>query len=413
MHGLAASAFYVARQPIFEIGRGLIGYELLYRDSPTASSAEGSESHVMSADVIVGGLLGIGLDRMVGDGLAFVNFARKNMLDETWSLFEPTAVVIELLENVECDAEMVAACKTLVRSGYALALDDYVDDPRVQPLLDLASIVKIDVLGRPRQEIEKLARRLKPRGVRLLAERVETAQMRDDCLAMGFELFQGYLFSRPETLAKRDIKPAQLTLMRLMNLLRDPKVRDTELDDAFRADLGLTYKLLRMVNAAAVGGRGIESIGHAIRLVGRDTLHRWLALILVSTLAASSGVEREVALTAIARARMCEIIAAKSMHRRQADSAFIVGLFSLLDLLLEAPMERIVSQLELSDSVAEALVGRDGPLAAPLRLVEAYEGAQWDTARSLAADASLEEETVPGMYLDALSWANEAVGANG
>jgi EAL and modified HD-GYP domain-containing signal transduction protein len=401
------SSIYVARQPIFELDRGLYGYELLYRRDPTIEVADGSDQGYMSAEVIVGAMLGLGLRNISGSAFAFINFSRGQLLNESWKLFEPNAVVIELLETVECNEETLAACRAMVQSGYRLALDDYVYSEETRPLLELASIVKIDVLGRTERELAQIATNLTPAGVRLLAERVETSSMRDMCASMGYQLFQGYLFSKPETLSKTDVSPAQLAIMRLLNLLQDPATTDAALDAAFQSDLALSYKLLRIVNAASMGGRGITSIPHAIRLVGRETLHRWLAVILVASLGEAGDVSHEVALTAITRARMCELLASAAVGgARQAASAFIVGLLSLLDVLLEVPMRTILSRLELSTEVRNALVSRVGPLGVPLQLVESYERANWEAARDLAIDTDVPEDAIPVIYMDALKWAS-------
>lgn len=402
------SSIHVARQPIFELGRGLYGYELLYRRDAVADHADG-EAGYMSADVIVGAMLGIGLRAVAGGGVAFVNFSRSQLLGQTWELFDPSSVVIELLESVECDADSLDACQRLVKAGYRLALDDYVYDDASLPLLELASIVKVDILGRSPEDLDQTVQQLKPFGARLLAERVETTSVRDVCVNLGFELYQGYLFSRPETLSKTDVSAGQLAIMRLLNLLQDPGTTDTALDAAFQSDVGLVYKLLRIVNAASMGGRGISSIPHAVRMVGRDTLHRWLAVILIASLGKPGDVSHEVALTAMTRARMCELLANNSPVVQPAASAFIVGLLSLLDVLLEVPMEKILMRLELSDDVRGALLKRGGPLAPPLKLVEAYEGANWETALGLATQTAVPQDILPGLYTDALHWATERV----
>jgi c-di-GMP phosphodiesterase len=402
------SSIYVARQPIFELGRGLYGYELLYRRGADADRAEG-DSHFMSADVIVSALLGIGLHTIAGSGVAFVNFSRGQLLNESWELFERKSVVIELLENVECDDETIAACTKMVGAGYTLALDDYVYSEQSKPLLELASVVKIDILNRSREDLERVAVQLRPTGARLLAERVETAAVRDMCADLGYELFQGYLFSRPETLTKTDVSAGQLAIMRLLNLIRDARASDRSLEAAFQTDLALTYKLLRIVNAAAIGGRGITSIPHAMRLIGRDALHRWLTVLLVASVGRRGGVNRELALTAMTRAKMCEQLGMRSMRRADGGSAFIVGLLSLIDVLLEMPMESILSKLELSKDVCDALLTREGPFATPLRIVEAYEHADWDVAQMVADDAGVAHDALPAIYIEALQWATQCI----
>jgi c-di-GMP phosphodiesterase len=402
------SSIYVARQPIFELGRRLFGYELLYRRDEKVDRAEGDTGY-MSAEVIMHALLGIGLSHIAGGGVAFVNFSRQQLLNRSWELFERKSVVIELLETVECDPETIAACRALVDAGYKLALDDYVYADQTLPLLEMASIVKVDILGKTPAEMETTARLLKPTGARLLAERVETATVRDLCANAGYTLFQGYLFSRPETLSKTDVSAGHLAVMRLLNLLRDPYTNDNALEAAFQSDLALCYKLLRIVNAAAIGGRGITSIPHAVRLIGRDALHRWLSVIMVASLGRKGDVSFELALTAMTRARMCEMIVTTRGGRNHAGSAFMVGLLSLLDVLLEIPMETILGHLELSEDVRGALLERTGPLAHPLQLVIAYENAEWDAAQDFAVQSQIHPEKLPELYVDALKWANERV----
>jgi EAL and modified HD-GYP domain-containing signal transduction protein len=404
------SSVYVARQPIFEVGRGLYGYELLYRRDISIDHADGDDTH-MSADVIANALLGVGIRNISGGRVVFVNFSHGQLLDRSWELFDPETVVIELLERVENNCETLAACREMTSAGYKLALDDFVADERMHPLVELASIVKIDVLNRPVADLRGVADQLRPSGVRLLAERVETASVRDVCTDLGYELFQGYLFSRPETLTKSDVSASHLAVVQLLNLLQNPDTPDSALDAAFQSDVALCYKLLRIVNAAALGGRSITSIPHAVRLVGREMLHRWLAVLLVSSLGRSGDVSRELALTAITRARMCELVTVASAERRQAGSAFIVGLLSLLDVLLEIPMPTILARLELSEDVKGALLARHGPLGTPLQLVEAYEKANWDAARGLALESAVPLDMIPTLYFDALHWASEQIAA--
>jgi EAL and modified HD-GYP domain-containing signal transduction protein len=402
------SSVYVARQPIFELNRGLYGYELLYRRDASVDHADG-ETGAMSAEVIVDALLGIGLRAIAGGSVAFVNFSQAQLISETWALFDPAEVVIELLETVVPNDDTLAACRKMVAAGYKIALDDYVHTEANSKLLEFATIAKIDVLDRTDEQIAAVARELKPHGIRLLAERVETATMRDACAKLGFEFFQGYLFSKPETLSKSDVAPSQLATMRLLNLLNDPATPDQTLDQAFQSDLALSYKLLRIVNAASMGGRGVTSIPHAIRLIGRNALHRWLSVVLVASMGKRGDVTHELALTSITRARMCELLAANARAARPTGSAFLVGLLSLLDVLFEVPMDKILSHIELSDEVTSALLQRGGPLGTPLKLVESYENADWDGAQQLAEASDVPEDILGNLYIDSLHWAAQHV----
>ncbi|MBA4158148.1 MAG: EAL domain-containing protein [Gemmatimonadetes bacterium] len=294
---------FIARQPIFDAHDRLFGYELLYRKNATQNFAADATPEQMSSDVIVHSIIDIGLEQITTGHTGFLNFSREMLVSGVYELLDPNSVMIELLETVEPDDEVVRACTRLHAAGYRLALDDFVYDPRYDPMIELAQIAKIDVLNRSVAEIAQAVEPLRRSGIHLLAERVEKAQVREDCLALGFDLFQGYHFSRPEILSKREISLEQMSIIRLMNTLRDENASDTLLEEAFRSDLTLSYKLLRIVNSAGVGGRGVQSIQHAIRLIGRAALHRWLALLLVSSIAREHGVDAEIVHTAICRAR--------------------------------------------------------------------------------------------------------------
>jgi EAL and modified HD-GYP domain-containing signal transduction protein len=398
---------FVARQPIFDAEGNVFAYELLYRQNGTTTFAGGVAPDVMASEVLINTFLNIGIDRVTAGTPAFLNFTREMLMHRVYQLFHPKDVVIELLETVVPDDEVVEACETMVKAGYKLALDDFVFEPGYEPLLKIARIVKLDVLNKSIEEIAKLVERLAPYPVQLLAERVETKEVAAACESLGCTLFQGYYFSRPELLARQDLSAAQLTILRLMNLLRDVESTDVKIEEAFRTDVSLTYKLLRAVNSASMGGRGIESIRHAVRLVGRSEMHKWLALLLVTSVAGTGGMNEEVVHTALRRARMCELIAVDRGDKRGAEALFMVGLFSLLDTILRIPMPELLERIDLSEEVRRALLVRTGPFAPTLALVEAYERGTWDVATGEAALLGIPPQTVGELYLAALSWSRD------
>ncbi len=398
---------FVARQPIFDQKEEVVAYELLYRRTGKDTSAGGVSSDVMASEVLVHTFLNIGLDRVTGGAKAFLNFTREMLLSETHKLLDPSTVVIELLETVTPDEEVVAAVHRLVAEGFTLALDDFEWDDAFIPLLELASIVKLDVLDKSARELRERIRRLKPYNVRVLAERVETKEVRDLCVAYGYTLFQGYYFQKPETLTTRDLSAAQLTILRLMNLLRDTNATDDQIDDAFRGDVSLTYKLLRTVNSASMGGRGIESIKHAVRLTGRAELHKWLSLLLVTSVAAKNGSDAEIVRMALQRARMCEMVALQARDRRAAEGLFMVGLFSMLDVILKMSLPDVLRRIELSDEVRRALLARSGPFAPTLQVVEAYERASWSVVQAECETLGIDVSLLGAMYVESMQWTRE------
>jgi EAL and modified HD-GYP domain-containing signal transduction protein len=356
----------------------------------------------------------IGLAPLTGGTLAFVNLTRDFLLGRLYELFEPATVMIELLETVEPDEEVVRACERLVSQGYSLALDDFVNRPGYEPLLKLASVVKIDVLDKSEAELRRTADELRPYGVRLLAERVETSEVRDTCRRLGYTLFQGYFYSRPQVVSHRELGVEHSTLVRLMNMLDDPAATDASIEQAFKSDPSLSYKLLRIANSAAFAGREVSSIGFALRMVGRKPLHRWLTLLFVSTMAARSGISRELVLAALARARLAEIIGERSAQARGLRASmvptgplFLTGLFSLLDVLLRMPMDGVLSRMAISPDVKAALLTRSGPYAATLALIEAQERGDWDAVTDAAAAVGVAPPAVSTGYTEALGWARE------
>jgi c-di-GMP phosphodiesterase len=402
---------FVARQPIFDDQDRVAGYELLYRRSGDATRADGMSGTLMSNEVLVQAVIGIGMERITGGAPAFLNFTREQLVEGTYELIDPRSCVIEFLETVKGDEQTIAIAKKMREKGYTLALDDFATGEDQRELIPFVNIIKIDVLNRPIIEIEAQVAPLKRHNVRLLAERVENMDVHKQCKALGFSLFQGYYYSRPETLSKKEIPVGQVNVIRLMNLLQDVNAGDKKIVETFQTDLALSYKLLRIVNSASFGGRGIESIQHAMLLVGRQSLHRWLSLLLVSSLAIRSGMDQELARDAIRRARMCELLGESAGKRQATGPLFLVGLFSKLDALLKIPMDEIINRMALADEIRGALLERSGPYAPSLELVEAYESGQWESVAKLAPSINVDAQQVPTLYLDSIGWAYERLRA--
>lgn len=400
---------FVARQPIFDRQDRLAGYELLYRNTATSTVADGAAAEAMCTDTVIHSFLDIGLDELTDGHRAFVNCTREFLLDGQVDLLPPEKVVIEVLETVGSDDAVVSACRRLSGRGYQLALDDYVDASAYDPLLRTVSIVKLDVLHQEHAALQSVVQRLRQFPVQLVAERVETAEMHEMCRSLGFDLFQGYFYQRPELVARKEIPVSQAAMLQLLNMLRDPEATDAAVERGFRSDPSLTYKLLRIVNSAAVGGRGVDSIGYAIRIVGRHMLYRWLALLMVSSMVTGNGLHDQLVEAALLRARLCELIAESSPHVRHSQALFMTGLFSMLDVLLRMPMRDVLARVHVSDEIREAVMEGAGPYAAPLRLADAYQRGDWDQVDALAGSLGILPMQMPWLYTKALTWVNEQI----
>lgn len=404
------TALYLARQPIFDAAGGLHGYELLHRRGETGGADIAAGDDQMSSEVIVSAFLSIGLARLIGDALAHVKFGRTLLVDGVYRMMGREQVVVELVRSIEPDDDVVAACVDLVQAGYALALDDVPDRPGMDRLLAIASVIRVDTLDRPAEELAEAADRLRGWPARLLATRVETTAQQAACRKLGFELFQGYYFSRPELVSHRALPGSPVAILRLLALLRDEESSDAAVEAAIRGSTSLTVRLLRAVNSAAIGGRGIESIRQALRLLGRSELKRWLSLMLVTAGTRRNAVDEELMHIVMRRARMCETIAIAAGDRR-ADTHFIVGLFSMLDAVMRAPMSDILREVDLSREVNEALLERSGPYAPVLEVVDAFERADWDEVTTRCAPLGIATSVVAESYADATGWASSRLAA--
>lgn len=402
---------FVARQPIFDRKDRLCGYELLYRNAASSTTADGAAAEVMCTDTVVHSFLDIGLDDLTDGHLAFINCTRQFLLDGQADLLPAHKVVIEVLETVGNDEPVVSVCQGLQARGYRLALDDYVDDKSFDDLLRTVRIVKVDVLHKERADLAQLLQRLRPFKPQLLAERVETRQVHDECMELGFDMFQGYFYQRPELVTRQEIAVGPVAMLRLLNLLLDPDRSESEVESGFRADPSLTYKLLRIVNSAAVGGRGIDSIGYAIRMVGRQMLYRWLALLMVSSMTTGNDVDDQLVYAALLRARMCELIAESSPHVRNPHAIFMAGLFSMLDALLRIPMRDVFSRVNVSDDIRDAVMNGKGPCSEPLLLADSYQRGDWDKVDRIAAALGIIPIQLPWLYTKSLTWVNEQLRA--
>lgn len=366
---------FIARQPILDRNSNILGFELLFRSGYT-SEANIFDVAQASIGVIMKTLSEFGLNEIVGkQHQAFFNVNTEILMSEMIELLPKDQVVIELLETIEINNEVVNRCKELKKMGFRLALDDFVYKPTYEPIFEFIDIIKIDLLALSSESIEEMIIPLKRWPLTLLAEKVEDSYQFDRTLALGFELFQGYYFERPSIISGKSFDPSSVSVMKLMDqVLRDAELSDIE--DTFRESVSLSYNLLRLVNSVALEMRAkIESIRHAIVLLGREQINRW-AQVLLFTNGKTPSRENPLLQTAVMRGRLMELLivqGAMGGRKRNADFAFMCGILSLIDALLLRPMAEVISELSLADTVTEALLSREGDLGQLLTLVEKLE----------------------------------------
>ena len=391
--------FIVGRQPIFDARFGVHGYELLFRDSSFSKPC----GDAMTADILVHAGLDMGLTSVVGSKLAFVNTTRSYLVGENEIPFPPRQTVIDILEDVPRDDEVVAGCRRLAQNGYTLAADGRFQDD-YDPLLELVSMIKVDVFGLSAEELPQAVRYCSAYGVKLVAKRVETREQLQACQKLGFDLFQGYLLSRPEVIEGHALTPSRLTCLRLLERVCDPNSSPREIEDIVKTDAALSYRFLRVAGVGAARGmfRRISSVREGVVLVGQRRLRNWVVLMLLADLHEGSDEQLNIAMT---RARMAELLASK-LEPRLAEQAFTAGLVSALDLLLKTPLTEVVGDLSLTVELEEALLEHKGLLGGIVSDVM-----NWEVGGDGLLHSGLGIAAVSESYLDALSWTNEVCGA--
>jgi c-di-GMP-related signal transduction protein len=400
---------FIARQPIFTVQLAVYAYELLFRSSPANYFPDVNHTHA-SARVIADSLFNVGFETLTGGKLVFINLTRDLLVSDAWALLPNNDAVLEILETVTPDDDVIAACRRVKAAGYQIALDDFVDAEGYAPLVTLADIIKVDVLATTPARRLAMVARYAPRGIRLVAEKVETQEMFHEAVEQGYTYFQGYFFARPAMLQARSAPEFQLTYLRLLQEAARPDPDLQRIAAVISQDVTLSYRLLRRINSAYYGVRGnVTSILEAVRLLGVNDLRRWGSLLFLATL----GVNKppELLVESALRAHFCESLAADTGLAEHQDDLFILGMFSLLDALLDRPFSALVGELPLASDVKAALLGESNPLRGVLECVVSYISGDWTNLPGRVAMLGCAEGTFPTRYREALTWVQQTLPA--
>jgi len=394
---------FVARQPIFKRNKEVFAYELLFRSGLTNYFDPLQDGEEATSKVITNSFLLIGIPAITEGKKAFINFSEEMLLKGYPSLFSKEIAVVEVLETVGATPEVVQACEKLVQAGYVLALDDFLYEDRFLPLIKLARIIKFDIRQMSLAELERQAKVVSRYNVKLLAEKIETFEEFEATKKLGFDLFQGYFFSRPHIMEGRDIPGSKLHYLQVLKLIQDEDYNFAELAKFVSRDVSLAYKLLKYANSAYFARRQkLDSIEMAVSMMGERTLRKWLSLMMLSYLADDKP--SELLNLAAFRGSFCELIADQLLGRRKEAGKFhTVGMFSLLPAMLDKAMADILPELALPEDIQEALLFvATTPLACTLALVMAYERGDWEKTTRLAEKLQLNHESLPLLYEQAI-----------
>jgi EAL and modified HD-GYP domain-containing signal transduction protein len=397
---------FIARQPIFDEHQSVFGYELLFR-SGLDNVFRSSDPDQATSKVLTDSLSLFSMATLTGGKRGFINITRDILLKDYVFLIPNEQIVVEVLETIRPDAEVIEACRRLKEGGYLLAMDDFVYSEAYQPLVDLADFIKVDFLQTQDGERKGVMEKCRAKEVRFLAEKVENLKTFDEARKIGYSFFQGYFFSKPTVLTRKDIPKFKLHYLRILQEIHRPEMNFNRLGEYIKQEISLSYKLLRYINAPVNGlQQHIRSIAHALVILGYNQLYRWLTLLLFTSGSLDSR-NRALLQTALARARMTELLGHGKMAPGEQEGLFLVGIFSLLDALLNEPMEQALARLKLPDPVIKALVRREGIYAPFLALAMACEEADQDNIAQCAAACGLDADAVNNAQAKALIWVEE------
>ncbi len=396
---------FVARQPILDAQQSLVAYELLFRGSQDNKFTH-DDGDAASTQMLYNTVNVHGLNRLTRGRPAYVNMTRQLLLDETYRILPPELTVIELLETVAPEPDVVAACRRLKEQGYRLALDDFVNAPGYEPLLELADVVKLDLLSEPRSAWEKTARKLGRWKLELLAEKVERVEDFEAARDMGFAYFQGYFFARPRVMAGKDVPGFKHTYLQLLEQINNPQLDWDELESVIKQDVSLSWKLLRYLNCSTMGlSHRVRSVHHALTLLGERPFRQWASFQALAMIADDKP--PELLQLALVRARFGELLTQAVGEGERRFDGFMLGLLSVLDALVDRPLAELVEQIPLSADVRAALCGEASVLRPLNLLIRVCERGQFALVQRTAEQLGVEPAVVAEAYEAAMTWADE------
>ena len=393
---------YIARQPIFDAHKKLFAYELLFRQTLGLNLGELTGDRATTS-LLSTTFLTEGIEKIAGNKICFINFTKNLLVKEIANVFPKNKIVVEILEDIPASSEVMEACLKLSQLGYLIALDDFVFRKDLMPLIELANIIKLDYRLSTTDEIERIFYRLKHLKLKFLAEKVETYAEYEHARKLGFHYFQGYFFAKPESIRMKEVSSAKISQLMLLTEVSKSIFSVVKLEKIIEADLAITYKLLRYINSAYYYLlRQIDSIRQAIIYLGEIEIRRFVTVVIISELAADKP--NELVRISVVRARFCELMAESCQYAADAPEFFLLGMFSMIDAILDTPMIQIMAKLPLSDEIKEVLISREGRFAPILQAVIVYEGGSMVECLQVLQNHNVTPEKVYDMYLEAIQF---------
>lgn len=392
---------FLARQPILDKYNKLFGYELLFRDSEK-NMYQSDDGDKATIAVIRNSFVNIGIDKVTGGKKAFINFTENILKSDIFEVLPSQSVIIEVLEYIQPTEEILELCRKLKSLGYTIALDDFVYSDKYRKLIEIADIIKIDFQVTKGAERRKVMHQVNSKNIKFLAEKVETMEEFNEAVALGYTYFQGYYFSKPTILAGKRISENKAVYMQLLHEISSDSFSIDCIENLIKKDVSLSFKLLKLINSANYSFKSeIKSMKQALALLGEKEIKKWLYLMVFRIMGADKP--EILIINSLTRARFAELITIKIGEKLNPFNAYLIGMLSMIDLLLDRPLEEILGELLLPVEVKDALNGTtNNRYNKLLNLIIDYENGKWDQVSKISKELNLDENSLPSAYYEAI-----------
>jgi len=395
---------FLARQPILDRFNKLIGYELLFRDNER-NIYQGEDGDKATIEVIKNSFINIGIEKVTGDKKAFINFTENILKSDIFEVLPAKSVIIEILEDIEPTEQLVELCKKLKKLGYVIALDDFVYSDKYRSLIEIVDIIKVDFKITKGYERREVIKQVNSSNIKFLAEKVESTEEFNEAVSYGYVYFQGYYFSKPLMVSGKKISENETIYIKILQEINNENFTIESVEGLVKRDVSLSYKLLKLINSANYSFvNEIRSIKQALALLGEKEIKKWLYLIVFKTIGKSKP--EIVIINSLTRAKFAELIAEKIGIEVNSFNAYLTGILSMIEVLLDAPLEEILEEILIPTQVKDGLNGVESNVYRKLlNLIIEYEKGEWNEVSKISKELKLDEKWLPNAYYEAIFYA--------
>lgn len=397
---------FIARQPIFDINKNIIGYELLFRDRDfnniSLQDPDKATSHIISNS-----FENTKINMLAEDNRVFINFTSDLIKNNVASLFPKEKLVIEITKDISIDNDIVESIEELKSQGYTIVLDYFIfDDELYMKAVNYADMIKIDFIKYSDDEIKKILSKINSNNIKFIALKVETIEDYEIAKELGFTYFQGFFFAKPQIVKQKIIEPRRLSLLRLLQQVNKKDLDIDALSTIISQDSILSYRLLKLVNSVVYGVKHkINSVNHALLMLGEIETRKWVSLIVLKGI--SGDENNEIIKMSYLRAKFLEHISTHTKFKSQSEDLFLLGLFSLLDVILRSSFEAILDDLPVSTNIKNALIHKQGEYIPFLNIITNYEKGEFNKLEKIIKEKNIDNKEVIDAYIKAVKWSDE------